>query len=120
MLGSAIVVLDIDDEGERKRIVFTGDLGRKNMPILRDPEVPDGADVLIMREHVRRSPARADRRRWSDELGEVVERTFQRGGKVIIPSFALERAQEVVYALKQLRSAGASRRCRSTSTRRSR
>src|SRR6185295_5231863 len=47
VLGSAIVVLDIDDEGATKRLVFTGDLGRKNMPILRDPEVPGGAHCLI-------------------------------------------------------------------------
>src|SRR5690606_35137658 len=47
VLGSAIVVLDIDDEGEARRLVFSGDLGRRHMPILRDPEVPPGADFLI-------------------------------------------------------------------------
>ena len=61
VLGSAIVVLDVDDDGQRKRLVFTGDLGRRHMPILRDPEIPAEATRADHGEHVRRSPARADR-----------------------------------------------------------
>ncbi|MEZ4246626.1 MAG: MBL fold metallo-hydrolase [Polyangiales bacterium] len=63
VLGSAIVILDVDHDGENRRLVFTGDLGRRHMPILRDPETPGGAR-LDPREHLRRSPARSDRRRW--------------------------------------------------------
>lgn len=105
VLGSAITILEIDDDGATKRVVFTGDLGRKQMPILRDPEVASGGTLLISestygdRLH---SPIQA----MEEELGALIHRTYERGGKVIIPSFALERAQEIVYALKHLDGAG--------------
>lgn len=105
VLGSAIVVLDIDDEGETTRVVFTGDLGRHGMPILRDPEIPSGAHVLITESTYgdRRHKPFAE---MEDELAAVLQRTFARGGKVVIPSFALERAQEILYALKRLKAQG--------------
>ncbi len=105
VLGSALVDLLIEDEGERIHLLFTGDLGRRHLPILRDPEVPAGVDHLLMestygdREH---DPVE----RVTDVLGDVVTRTAARGGKVIIPSFALERAQEIVFALKDLQRRG--------------
>jgi metallo-beta-lactamase family protein len=105
VLGSAITVLDVDDEGKTKRVVFTGDLGRRNMPILRDPEIPASADFLITestygdRTH---SPIEA----MDDALADVLARAHGRGGKVVIPSFALERAQEIVFALKRLKKQG--------------
>lgn len=105
VLGSAIVVLDITDEGETKRLAFTGDLGRKHLPILRDSEVPTNVSYLLMestygdRLH---DPVELVR----DALAEVVCRTIQRGGKVVIPSFALERAQEIIYELKKLKVEG--------------
>ncbi len=102
VLGSALCVLDVDAEnGAHRRLCFTGDLGRKNMPILRDPEIPEGVDVLLTestygdREH---QPVQE----MDDELGAIVRRTHARGGKVVIPSFALERAQEIVLSLKRL------------------
>lgn len=101
VLGSAIVVLDIDDEGERKRLVFTGDLGRHHLPILRNPEVPTGAQALLM-ESTYGDRLHPPIDQMDDELAAVVKRTHARGGKVIIPSFALERAQEVLYSLRGL------------------
>ena len=105
VLGSAIVVLDLDDDGEQKRLVFTGDLGRARVPILRDPEIPSGATTLISESTYgdRRHPPITE---TDDALARVLTRTHQRGGKVVIPSFALERAQEVILSLKQLRRAG--------------
>lgn len=106
VLGSAIVVLDIEDGGARLRAAFSGDLGRPGMPILRDPEVPDGVELLITESTY------GDRRHGPieqshDALAAAVTRTAARGGKVVIPAFALERAQEIVYALGQLRARGA-------------
>jgi metallo-beta-lactamase family protein len=101
VLGSAMVALDVDVVGERRRLVFSGDLGRKNMPILRDPEVPPGAACLLM-ESTYGDRNHEPIEQMEDELLEVIERTVARGGKVIVPTFALERAQEVIYALKQL------------------
>ena len=105
VLGSAITVLDVEEDGRSKRVVFTGDLGRKRMPILRDPEAPEGANILISEstygDRLHKPIAEMD-----DLLAAVLARVHARGGKVIIPSFALERAQEVIYALKALRKQG--------------
>lgn len=105
VLGSAIVALDVDDEGRDERVVFSGDLGRKNMPILRDPEVPTRASVLLLESTYGNRHHRSFEA-LEDDLAKVVGRTIGRGGKVIIPSFALERAQEVIYALKLLAREG--------------
>ncbi|HOT52285.1 MAG TPA: MBL fold metallo-hydrolase, partial [Candidatus Hydrogenedentes bacterium] len=106
VLGSAMVCLDCRENGATKRLLFTGDLGRKNMPILDDPWEPDGADMVVMestygdRDH---EPIAA----MEDKLAQIVHRAVQRGGKIIVPSFALERAQEIIYALKNLEVHGA-------------
>lgn len=104
VLGSAVVVLDIEDEPDR-RLVFTGDLGRRRMPILRDPEVPEGAHALIS-ESTYGDRLHPPLERMEDDLAAILARTIGRGGKVIIPSFALERAQEVIYALRDLHGRG--------------
>lgn len=106
VLGSAIVVLDLDDEGQRKRLVFTGDLGRHHLPILRDPEVPSGAELLLM-ESTYGDRTHPPIEETDEQLAEVIRRTHARGGKVIIPSFALERAQELLFSLRGLRKRGA-------------
>lgn len=104
VLGSSVVVLDIEDTPDR-RLVFTGDLGRRRMPILRDPEVPEGAHALIS-ESTYGDRLHPPLERMEEELATILARTYERGGKVIIPSFALERAQEVIYALKDLHGRG--------------
>ncbi|HEY4118269.1 MAG TPA: MBL fold metallo-hydrolase [Byssovorax sp.] len=105
VLGSAITVLDIEERGKKRRVVFTGDLGRDGRPILRDPELADGAHVLIT-ESTYGDRLHDGVDKMDDDLADVVNRTVKRGGKVLIPSFALERAQEVVFALKNLKKAG--------------
>jgi metallo-beta-lactamase family protein len=104
VLGSAVVVLDIEDEGEFTRLAFTGDLGRPHLSILRDPQIPDGVNCLLS-ESTYGDRLHRPITEMSDALAEVVNRTYARGGKVVIPSFALERAQEVIYELKRLRMA---------------
>lgn len=101
ILGSAAVVLDVEENGHRRRVWFSGDIGRRNLPIVRDPLLPGQADYLIMestygdRDHA--SPEQA-----IDDFREAVAETVQRGGKVIIPAFAVGRAQELVYDLHQM------------------
>ena len=104
VLGSAIVVLDIEDEGQTLRLAFTGDLGRHHLPILRDPEVPTGVDCLLT-ESTYGDRQHGPVERLGDDLADVIKRTVDRGGKIVIPSFALERTQEIVYELKRLRQA---------------
>jgi metallo-beta-lactamase family protein len=109
VLGSAVTVLDVDEggagDGGKKRLVFTGDLGRRRMPILKDPECPTGADALII-ESTYGDRLHAPIQEMDAKLAEIIDRVYKRGGKVIIPSFALERAQEIVFALKALQRQG--------------
>ncbi len=106
VLGSAVTVLDVEDEGKTKRIVFTGDLGRNHIPILRDPELVDGASVLIT-ESTYGDRIHPPLEAMDEALVTLIKRVYQRGGKMIVPSFALERAQEIVFAIKRLRMKGA-------------
>ena len=104
ILGSASVILDCQDGQRTRRIVFSGDIGRPGMSIIRDPVPPAGAHVVIMestygdRDH---GPL-ADSR---EELGRVVRDTAARGGKVLIPAFAVGRTQELLYDLRTLQLA---------------
>jgi len=106
VLGSAIVVLDIEDEGRTARLAFTGDLGHARLPILRDPEIPKGVTCLIT-EATYGNRCHGPIGDTMGELARTITHTAARGGKIVIPTFALERAQEVVFALKQLRRSGA-------------
>ncbi|MFB0534531.1 MAG: MBL fold metallo-hydrolase RNA specificity domain-containing protein [Anaerolineae bacterium] len=104
ILGSAITVLDIEENGQQCRLAFSGDLGRKNLPILRDPSPIHDVDYLIIestygnRQHETPEEAQAALRR-------VVTETYHRGGKVIIPAFSVGRTQEIVYTLHRLSEA---------------
>ncbi len=101
ILGSAITVLDVDDRGSRKRLAFTGDLGRKGMPILKDPEPAEEIDSLIIEstygDRLHDPVEIAD-----TELRDVIVDTYRRGGKVIVPAFSVGRTQELVYSLHRL------------------
>jgi metallo-beta-lactamase family protein len=101
VLGSALVQLDLEERGRRLRLLYTGDLGRHELPLLQAPEVVSGVDVLIMESTYgdRTHPPIGD---LDDRLGAIVEETIGRGGRVFIPTFALERAQEVLFALERL------------------
>jgi len=106
ILGSASVLLDITENGKTKRLVFSGDIGRPGLSIIRDPVVPSGADVVIMestygnRNHETVVDARA-------QLAAVVRDTAARGGRILIPSFAVGRTQELLYNLNGLSREGA-------------
>jgi metallo-beta-lactamase family protein len=105
ILGSAITVLELQDQGRTLRIGFSGDLGRPNAPIIRDPEIVTGLDYLIIestygnREHPSFEQAAQD-------LARAVRETVARGGMVIIPAFAVERTQELLYYLHLQTEAG--------------
>ncbi|MBN1641611.1 MAG: MBL fold metallo-hydrolase [Anaerolineae bacterium] len=101
ILGSAIVALDIEEAGVKRRLLFTGDLGRPGAPVLRDPATPETGEILITESTY------GDRLHVSsdeniDQLGEIVDRVRRRGGKVIIPAFSVGRTQNIVYALHRL------------------
>ena len=105
LLGSAMVHLTIDQAGRERTITFTGDLGRKNMPILRDPEPVPPAELLIT-ESTYGGRNHDGSEMLADDLGAVVCRTAERGGKVLIPAFSLGRTQTIVFFLHQLIDSG--------------
>ncbi|MFH0795370.1 MAG: MBL fold metallo-hydrolase [bacterium] len=105
ILGSAVTSLDYKNNGSERRLVFSGDIGRKNLPILRDPEIPEKANFLIM-ESTYGNRLHSPIEKAKEEVREVVERVYRRGGKIIVPSFAVGRTQELVYCLNQLWSEG--------------
>jgi metallo-beta-lactamase family protein len=105
ILGSAIVELEFQEKAETRRVVFTGDLGRRELPLLRDPERVGGCDILISestygnRVHEPASSIKA-------ELLRVIQHAVSVGGRVVIPAFSLGRTQQIVYFLNELRSSG--------------
>lgn len=103
ILGSALVHLMFYDKDTKKRLnlAFTGDLGRKGLPILRDPQMIPETDVLLM-ETTYGNRLHAALQTVDEDLATVVNGVAERGGKLVIPSFAMERAQEVVYHLNLL------------------
>lgn len=107
MLGSAFVVLDIEDQDEKRdyRLVFSGDIGRAGIPIIRDPQTIDGADYLIMESTYgdRLHPPYEDD---TKQMERIIVETFKRGGSVVVPAFAVGRTQQLVYSLHQLRLKG--------------
>jgi len=101
ILGSAAVVLDIEEKGRKLRLWFSGDIGRLKLPLLRDPVLPDDADYLLM-ESTYGDKTHRDPEEAYVEFRDVVKRTVARGGKIIIPSFAVGRTQELVYDLNRM------------------
>ena len=100
MLGSSIVLLDLTENGQTKRVVFTGDLGNKNMPIIKDPTYIEGADHLIM-ESTYGNRLHGKMEDQSDKFIDILLRTIERGGNLIIPSFAVGRTQEILYEINK-------------------
>lgn len=107
ILGSAQVVLDVNDasDGKRKRFMFSGDVGRGHNEVLRDPVPVENVDFLLMestyggREHEAPPGVGA-------HFGEIIRRAVKRGGKILIPAFAVERTQQLLYVLNELLQEG--------------
>jgi metallo-beta-lactamase family protein len=105
ILGAATMVLTIERDGQTTRLGFTGDVGHPGRPILRDPQPMPACDALIM-ESTYGGMTHDPPDRSKERLATIIERTSGRGGKVIIPAFAVGRTQEIVYALDQLWATG--------------
>ena len=100
MLGSSIVLLDITEDGKTERVVFTGDLGNTNMPIIKDPTYIDRADHLII-ESTYGNRLHGKLEDQSEKFIDILLRTIERGGNLIIPSFAVGRTQELLYEINK-------------------
>jgi len=99
ILGSSSIHLELEEQGQKRTVIFSGDLGNAGRPLLRAPVPPPHADVVVMettygdRRHKPIAPS-------VEELYTAIQETFARGGNVIIPTFALERAQEILFYLR--------------------
>ena len=102
VLGSATPLIEIGGGDNKVRLAYAVDLGRKDIPILNDPDQPPGIDWLIL-ESTYGGRVHDPIETGKEKLADCITRTVKRGGKIIIPSFALERTQEIVYFLNQLR-----------------
>ena len=105
ILGSAGVSLEIEEKGKKIRLWFSGDIGRYKMPLLRDPVLPEAADYMIM-ESTYGDKSHSHPEIAYNEFRNVVKLTVERGGKVIVPAFAVGRTQELVYYLNQMMQNG--------------
>ncbi len=103
VLGAALHIFEISEAGKTHKVGYAFDLGRKNLPILEDPEQLLDIDTLVI-ECTYGNRFHKDIRDAGDILEKIVNDTYKRGGKIIIPSFSLERSQEVLYVLEKLLS----------------
>ena len=104
VLGSSNLMLKVDRNGESRKILFSGDVGRRNRPILRDPTLFKEADYIIV-ESTYGDRLHEDGDKIADELAEVINSTVKAGGNIVVPSFALERSQEILYYMNELLAA---------------
>lgn len=105
LLGSASIELTAEEDGKKVSLLFSGDIGNLNQPLMRDPCAPDGADYVVMEstygDRLHEKPPD-----YAAQLAQVIQRTFDRGGNVIIPSFAVGRTQEMLYFLRRIKQEG--------------
>jgi metallo-beta-lactamase family protein len=101
IMGSALTLLEFEDNGRKVSLCYTGDLGRPNLPIIRDPYIVTDSDILII-ESTYGNRLHADFGQVEERLVQVINQTIARQGKIIVPAFALERTQELIYTLHKL------------------
>ena len=104
LLGSASIELWLTEEEETKKLVFSGDVGNLDQPLIRDPQYLEKADSVVMESTYGDRVHSAERVDYVKELTEVLKRTFDRGGNVVIPSFAVGRTQEMLYFLRKIKT----------------
>ena len=103
LLGSASIEVWAEEDTQKRKFVFSGDIGNKNQPLIKDPEYTDEADYVIMESTYgnRLHPETAVD--YVSELADIIQTTFDRGGNVVIPSFAVGRTQEILYFIRQIK-----------------
>jgi metallo-beta-lactamase family protein len=102
MLGSASIEVWVTEEGKTIKTVFSGDIGNVKQPLIRDPQYIKEADYIIM-ESTYGDRSHGDRPDYIKELAEVIQKTFDRGGNLVIPSFAVGRTQELLYFIRKIK-----------------
>lgn len=106
LLGSSSILLRVSENGETRSILFSGDLGNHTRPLIRDADQPEGGDVVVI-ESTYGDRLHGPRPDYAAQLTRVLQDTFDRGGNVVIPAFAVGRTQELLYLLREIKSSGA-------------
>ncbi len=104
LLGSASIIVDATEGGVTKRLIFSGDIGNVNQPIIRDPTLLTGADYVVM-ESTYGDRNHTEVWSYTDDLAAIIDETIAKGGNVIIPSFAVGRTQELLYFIREIKDA---------------
>ena len=105
LLGSSIVELWVTEDGVTKKLVFSGDLGNTNQPIIRNPQFVKKADYVVM-ESTYGNRNHEGEGEYTEDLAAIMDETFQKGGNVIIPAFAVGRTQELLYFIREIKERG--------------
>lgn len=103
LLGSSSIEVWATEEGVTKKIVFSGDIGNKNQPLIKDPSYTKEADYVVMESTYGDRFHPTDKPDYVTELTQILQETFDRGGNVVIPSFAVGRTQEMLYFLRKIK-----------------
>ncbi len=103
LLGSASITVAVTEGGKTEALLFSGDVGNIRRPLIRDPQTPPAADYVIV-ESTYGNRTHGDRPDYAAELTKVLQRTFDRGGNVVVPCFAIGRTQEMLYLLRQIQN----------------
>ena len=103
LLGSASIEVWLTEDGRTKKLVFSGDIGNKNQPLLRNPRITEEADYVVMESTYGNRLHSTERPDYVRELAAILKETFDRGGNVVIPSFAVGRTQEMLYFLRKVK-----------------
>lgn len=102
LLGSSSIRISMDESGVKKSILFSGDLGNQNRPLIRDPQPPMQADYVVI-ESTYGDRVHGPRPDYVIELASIIQNTFDRGGNLVIPSFAVGRTQELLYLIRTIK-----------------
>ncbi|MDE7365135.1 MAG: MBL fold metallo-hydrolase [Ruminococcus sp.] len=103
LLGSSSIIVTLTENGETRTIAFSGDIGNINQPLIRDPQFIDSADYVVM-ESTYGNRIHNRPHDYVTALADILQKTFDRGGNVIIPSFAVGRTQEMLYFIRQIKA----------------
>ncbi len=105
LLGSASVEITISENGVTKTLLFSGDIGNVSRPLIRDPQKPSKADIVII-ESTYGTRVHGERADYLSQITDIIQRTLDRGGNVIIPAFAVGRTQELLYLIREIKENG--------------
>lgn len=106
LLGSASIEVFLSENGVHKKIVFSGDIGNKDQPLIKDPKFTDDADYVVMESTYGDREHEKAKTNSIEDLAKIIQETLDGGGNVVIPSFAVGRTQEILYFIRQIKERG--------------